>query len=105
MFGDRPLTTRDRASNFWPLAIPSFGESWHNGHHSDPTCARHGMLPGQIDPAARFIRLLELLGLAHDVRSPTATRIAAGRRDPPNDLSGHATVSSLRTSRTACLPT
>jgi stearoyl-CoA desaturase (Delta-9 desaturase) len=38
-----------------------FGESWHNGHHSDPTFARHGMLPGQIDPAARFIRLLELL--------------------------------------------
>jgi stearoyl-CoA desaturase (Delta-9 desaturase) len=82
VFGDRPLTTRDRASNFWPLAILSFGESWHNGHHSDPTCARHGMLPRQIDPAARFIRLLELLGLVHDVRWPTATRIAAKRRDP-----------------------
>ena len=34
---------RDQATNFWPLAILSFGESWHNLHHADPTCARHGV--------------------------------------------------------------
>jgi stearoyl-CoA desaturase (Delta-9 desaturase) len=52
--GDRPFRTRkgDRAANFWPLALLSFGESWHNSHHADPTCARHGVLRGQIDPAA-----------------------------------------------------
>ncbi|GGV11944.1 stearoyl-CoA desaturase [Actinomadura cremea] len=82
VIGDRPLTTRDRAANFWPLAILSFGESWHNGHHADPTRARHGMLPGQVDPSARFIRLLEALGWAHDVRWPTQARIAARRREP-----------------------
>ncbi|MEV1175802.1 acyl-CoA desaturase [Nonomuraea sp. NPDC049784] len=84
VFGERPLKTRagDRAANFWPLAILSFGESWHNGHHADPTCARHGVLPGQIDISARLIRLLERLGWATDVRWPTPARLAARRREP-----------------------
>ncbi len=84
VFGERPLKTRagDRAANFWPLAILSFGESWHNGHHADPTCARHGVLPGQIDISARLIRLLERLGWVHEVRWPTPARLAARRREP-----------------------
>ena len=51
VYGERPFAMRqgDRASNFWPLAILSFGESWHNLHHADPTCARHGVLRGQVD--------------------------------------------------------
>jgi hypothetical protein len=38
VFGTRPFATRrhDRATNLWPLALISFGESWHNMHHSDP---------------------------------------------------------------------
>ncbi|MFI6705427.1 acyl-CoA desaturase [Nonomuraea sp. NPDC050478] len=86
VFGERPLRTRagDRAANFWPLAILSFGESWHNGHHADPTCARHGVLPGQIDISARLIRWLERLGWAGDVRWPTPARLAARRREPPS---------------------
>ncbi|MFB9471738.1 acyl-CoA desaturase [Nonomuraea salmonea] len=84
VFGERPLKTRagDRAANFWPLAILSFGESWHNGHHADPTCARHGVLPGQIDISARLIRWLERLGWVGDVRWPTPARLAARRREP-----------------------
>ncbi|MFI0422823.1 acyl-CoA desaturase [Spongiactinospora sp. 9N601] len=84
VFGERPLKTHagDRAANFWPLAILSLGESWHNGHHADPTCARHGVLPGQIDISARLIRWLERLGWAHDVRWPTPARLAARRRRP-----------------------
>jgi stearoyl-CoA desaturase (delta-9 desaturase) len=68
--GERPFATRngDRAANFWPLALLSFGESWHNSHHADPTCARHGVLRGQIDPAARLIWLFEKLGWANSVR-------------------------------------
>jgi hypothetical protein len=36
----------------------------------DPATARHGLLPGQIDPSARVIWLQERLGLAYDVRWP-----------------------------------
>ncbi len=79
VFGERPFQVRpgDRAANFWPLAIISFGESWHNLHHSDPTCARHGALRGQIDIAARVIWLLERLRLVWDVRWPRPDRLAA----------------------------
>src|ERR1700733_4541682 len=66
VFGSRPFTTRrhDRATNLWPLALVSCGESWHNMHHSDPACARHGAEPGQIDISAAVIRLFERLGWA-----------------------------------------
>jgi len=76
MIGARPFTTRDHSVNFWPLAIPSFGESWHNLHHADPTCARHGVLLGQVDISARLIWCFQLLGWAHQVRWPTPQRLA-----------------------------
>lgn len=76
--GERPFETRDddRAANFWPLAILSFGESWHNLHHADPTCARHGVLRGQLDSSARVIWLFEKAGWAYDVRWPKLDRVA-----------------------------
>jgi stearoyl-CoA desaturase (Delta-9 desaturase) len=79
VYGERPFEVRqgDKASNFWPLAILSFGESWHNLHHADPTCARHGVLRGQIDISARVIWLFEKVGAAYDVRWPKPERIAA----------------------------
>jgi stearoyl-CoA desaturase (delta-9 desaturase) len=76
MIGERPFATRDKAANFWPLAILSFGESWHNLHHADPTCARHGVLRGQLDISARLIWIFEKLGWAADVRWPTPTRLS-----------------------------
>jgi stearoyl-CoA desaturase (delta-9 desaturase) len=79
VFGDEPFMTRDKSRNVWWLAIPSMGESWHNLHHSDPTSARHGALPGQIDISARVIRLFEQAGWAYDVRWPTEQRLAAKR--------------------------
>jgi len=79
--GSRPFSSRDRATNFWPLALISFGESWHNSHHADPTAARHGVLPGQLDPGARIIWLFEKLHWAHDVRwrAPAELRQAAAK--------------------------
>ena len=76
MIGDRPFRARDKSANFWPLAILSMGESWHNSHHADPTCARHGVRRGQIDISARLIWLFEKLGWAHDVRWPNVGRLA-----------------------------
>jgi stearoyl-CoA desaturase (Delta-9 desaturase) len=80
--GSRPFVTRrfDRATNLWPLALLSFGESWHNGHHSDPTCARHGVDPHQIDPSAALIRLFERLGWATEVHWPVPGRVENHRR-------------------------
>jgi stearoyl-CoA desaturase (delta-9 desaturase) len=80
--GNRPFVSpgRDRATNFWPLAILSGGESWHNLHHADPTCARHGVLRGQVDISARVIWAFEKLGWARDVKWPDPVRLATKRR-------------------------
>nr|WP_305778246.1 acyl-CoA desaturase [Kitasatospora sp. MMS16-BH015] len=82
MIGRRPFRTRrhDRATNLWPLALLSFGESWHNLHHAEPTCARHGVDRGQIDPSAAAIRFLERLGWVRDVRWPVPARLDPRRQ-------------------------
>jgi stearoyl-CoA desaturase (delta-9 desaturase) len=76
MIGDRPFDARDKSANFWPLAIASMGESWHNSHHADPTCARHGVRRGQLDISARVIWAFEKFGWASQVRWPKADRLA-----------------------------
>ena len=77
VFGEEAFESRDKSRNVWWLAIPSFGESWHNLHHSDPTCARHGALKGQIDLSAGVIRWFEKAGLG--LRRPLADARATGR--------------------------
>ena len=81
-WGNTDWQSRDRSVNVAWLAIASFGESWHNLHHADPTCARHGALKGQLDPSARVIWALEKLGWAYDVRWPDEERLTA-KRGPP----------------------
>ena len=80
VIGDRPFSVRDKSANFWPLAILSGGESWHNMHHADPTAARHGVLRGQLDISARVIWLAEKLGWAWNVRWPSVERLQRLRR-------------------------
>jgi stearoyl-CoA desaturase (delta-9 desaturase) len=48
----------------------TMGEGWHNNHHAFPGSARLGLFPGQSDPGYRFIKALEALGLAWDIRLP-----------------------------------
>jgi fatty-acid desaturase len=59
-----------QAHNVPWAAIPSMGESWHNNHHAFPASARHGLYRGQIDIGFQFIRSLERLGLAWNIRTP-----------------------------------
>jgi stearoyl-CoA desaturase (Delta-9 desaturase) len=80
MFGRRPFRTRDRSTNFAPLALLSCGDSWHNAHHAYPRLARHGIEPGQIDSSAVLIRLLERLGWASEANWPTPANTARRRR-------------------------
>ncbi|MFI5100553.1 MAG: acyl-CoA desaturase [Actinomycetes bacterium] len=70
--GRRPYATRrfDRAGDVWVLSLLSFGESWHNGHHADPSCARHGRGRHQIDVSATVLRGMESLGWVSRVHWP-----------------------------------
>jgi stearoyl-CoA desaturase (delta-9 desaturase) len=69
-FGEQPFRSRDESRNVRLLAIPSFGESWHNGHHAFPASAVHGLEPGQLDISALVIRGMEKLRLATEVKRP-----------------------------------
>jgi stearoyl-CoA desaturase (Delta-9 desaturase) len=75
-FGKEEFEVRDKSRNVNWLAILSFGESWHNLHHADPTCARHGALRGQIDIAARLIWFFERAGWVYDVRWPEEAKLS-----------------------------
>jgi stearoyl-CoA desaturase (Delta-9 desaturase) len=66
-FGRRRFTTPDHSRNLLWLAIPSFGESWHNNHHAFPTSAFHGLRRWEVDPSALVIRALEAAGLVWEV--------------------------------------
>jgi stearoyl-CoA desaturase (delta-9 desaturase) len=66
-FGRRRFATDDESRNLLWLAVPSFGEAWHNNHHAFPTSAAHGLRRFEVDPSALVIRGLEKLGLAWNV--------------------------------------
>ena len=90
MIGTRPHQGRrfDRSTDLWPLALISFGESWHNGHHAVPTCARHGSRPHQIDISAGLIRIFERLGWATGVHWPSPEPERVGGSLPGAPLPG-----------------
>ena len=77
--GERPFESRDRSGNVWWLAVLSMGESWHNLHHADPTCARHRRAAGPGRLRRPVIRWFETLGWAYDVRWPRQDRLDARR--------------------------
>jgi stearoyl-CoA desaturase (delta-9 desaturase) len=97
-FGKEEFDVRDKSRNVNWLAILSFGESWHNLHHADPTCARHGVLKGQIDIAARLIWFAEKLGWASDVRWPDEARLSGKRTAGRSRRLGSMAKRAIRTS-------
>ena len=83
-FGRRDFSTPDESRNVFWLALPTFGEAWHNNHHAFPTSAAHGLRRWQVDPSALVIRGRDGVGLDWDVArvSPERRlRLAAERRE------------------------
>lgn len=77
-WGDAPHHSGDSSRNNAWVAALTFGEGWHNNHHAFPHSARHGF-GHQIDLTWMHIQLLQALGLATQVRLPTAAN-PNGRR-------------------------
>ena len=68
MVGYRTHNSNDSSTNCWWVALLTFGEGWHNNHHAFQYSARHGLEWWEIDITWMTIRLLEILGLATDVK-------------------------------------
>jgi stearoyl-CoA desaturase (delta-9 desaturase) len=58
------------------LAIPAFGEGWHNNHHAFPWSARFGLRWWQIDLGWTAIRTFSLIGLASNLKQPRSNDIS-----------------------------
>lgn len=72
-FGKRNHLTPDRSTdNLW-LAVLTFGDGWHNGHHSAPRSYRHGLAKRQFDANGNIILHLQSAGLAEAVCQPVKT--------------------------------
>jgi stearoyl-CoA desaturase (delta-9 desaturase) len=81
MWGRRRFVSGDRSVNVTWLALPSFGEAWHNNHHRFPNSAIFGLRPGEVDLGAVIIRGLALLGWAKDINSPSPDAIRSAHED------------------------
>jgi stearoyl-CoA desaturase (delta-9 desaturase) len=82
VFGRQPYRSRDRSGNVWWLALPTFGESWHNNHHAFPRSARNGLAWWQIDPSWYVICAFRALRLVQNPRVPNAGAQEARRVNP-----------------------
>lgn len=71
------------------LGFITFGESWHGNHHAFPHSAKLGIEAGQSDVGFVFIRSLQAMGLATDIKEPMSEPARAGLvRVDPFDVSG-----------------
>ncbi len=67
------------------VSLLTFGENWHGNHHAFPGSARLGVEEGQLDVGWWFIKALEFVGLAHDVKGPLQVGQREGLRRLPTE--------------------
>ena len=72
-WGTRRFGTRDDSTNNWWVALFTFGEGWHNNHHADPRCVRHGLAWYELDINWLCIHALHRVGLAKKLHLPSTT--------------------------------
>jgi len=82
IWGRQTYDTNDSSRNNWWVALLVFGDGWHNNHHAFEYSARHGLEWWQLDFSWLVIRSLQAVGLAWDVKLPTAEALAEKRLRP-----------------------
>ncbi|NER45791.1 MAG: acyl-CoA desaturase [Symploca sp. SIO1A3] len=75
VYGCRLFNTNEQSTNNVWLAIPTLGEAWHNNHHAFPHSAKFGLKWWQVDLGYWVIFTLKAVGLAWDIKVPTAGMI------------------------------
>jgi stearoyl-CoA desaturase (delta-9 desaturase) len=79
LWGTRPFKSRDDSRNNAIFGVLAMGEGWHNNHHAFPTSARHGLRWWEVDASYMVIWAMSKVGLAWDVKVPSATSLEAKR--------------------------
>jgi stearoyl-CoA desaturase (delta-9 desaturase) len=77
IWGNQPFSSKDSSRDSWWVSLITFGEGYHNYHHTFPSDYRNGARWYDFDPSKWLIYTLYLLGLASGLR--TASHAAADR--------------------------
>jgi stearoyl-CoA desaturase (delta-9 desaturase) len=72
-FGYQSHDANDHSKNCWWVALVTYGEGWHNNHHAYQYSARHGLQWWEIDTTWMTIQLLQLVGLAKNIKLAPVT--------------------------------
>ncbi len=64
----RPYDPRVSAADSWLVSLFTFGEGFHNYHHTFPNDYRNGISPLAWDPSKWMIWALSLVGVTYDLR-------------------------------------
>jgi len=72
IWGNQPYTDRNTARDNGLLAVLTFGEGYHNYHHTFPSDYRNGPLWYNFDPSKWLIYTLSKLGLASSLRTASS---------------------------------
>lgn len=78
LWGRRRYATSDDSRNSFALALLTLGEGWHNNHHYYQSTANQGFFWWEIDISYYVLKGLSWVGIARDLRTPTA-RVKARR--------------------------
>jgi stearoyl-CoA desaturase (delta-9 desaturase) len=70
VMGRRRYVTTDTSRNSFALALITLGEGWHNNHHHYQSTANQGFFWWEIDVSYYVLRVLSLVGLVRDLRTP-----------------------------------
>tara|TARA_R110000850_G_scaffold22504_20_gene66673 strand:- start:1031 stop:2143 length:1113 start_codon:yes stop_codon:yes gene_type:complete len=99
--GNRPYDTSTSARDHWFMAVFTFGEGYHNYHHSFQHDYRNGVKPWQWDPTKWAIWTLSKLGLVSDLRRVSDEKIVlAELREVKNQTEEQIASSSMISSPT-----
>lgn len=67
LWGYRTFEVDDNSRNLWWAALLTYGEGWHNNHHTYPNVAKAGWHWWEVDMTWWAIQTLKTLGLAKKV--------------------------------------
>ena len=77
--GRQPYSDRDSSRDSWIPALFTYGEGYHNFHHTFPSDYRNGIKAYHFDPTKWLIRGLEFLGQTSNLHRIPEDRILKAR--------------------------
>jgi len=75
IWGKQPHSQKDSSRDSWVVSLLTFGEGYHNYHHTYPTDYRNGPRWYNFDPSKWLIYTLSVIGLASSLRTASAAEL------------------------------